>query len=127
MSASPPTTDIENRTDIEGIVVAFYERAFADPLLGPIFIDIAHLDLDTHLPIISDFWENVILRTRSYRRGAFEPHRKLNDLVPLGDAEFTRWLELWEATVSSRHAGERTDLAIRQAHRFAQAFQRRLH
>jgi len=32
-----------------------FRRAFADELLEPVFIDVAQLDLDAHLPVMCDF------------------------------------------------------------------------
>lgn len=119
-------TDIRNRADIEAILIDFYGRAFEDPLLGPIFVDVAQLDLAAHLPVIADFWESVIFRTGAYRGGAFEVHRALNDKVPLGEREFDRWVELWTSTVSDHHSGELASAAILSGQRFANAFQRRL-
>ena len=42
--------DLENRSDIERLVIAFSGAAFADPLIGPVFTEVANLDLDYHLP-----------------------------------------------------------------------------
>lgn len=62
---------------------AFYERAFEDERLGPIFVDVAQLDLGTHVPRITSFWETVLLGARSYGGGAFVPHYDLDQLTPL--------------------------------------------
>ena len=37
--------DIADRDDITGLVAEFYRRAFADEVLGPIFLDVARVDL----------------------------------------------------------------------------------
>ncbi|MBK8305279.1 MAG: group III truncated hemoglobin [Chloracidobacterium sp.] len=47
--------DIENRADIDLLMQNFYQRALADDVIGYIFTDVAHLDLESHLPIIGDF------------------------------------------------------------------------
>ena len=59
------------REDVERLVRTFYTRAFDDPLLGPVFLDVAHLDLEAHLPVMCDFWETVLFRPGLYRRNAF--------------------------------------------------------
>jgi len=118
--------DIADRDDISAVVVAFYRRAFADPLLGPVFVDVARMDLDAHLPTMCDFWETVLLRTGSYRGNALRPHLLLNAQVALTPAMFERWLELWTATIGERHRGDRADHAVLQAQRIAGALQRRL-
>ena len=52
--------DLTNRDDVEFLVRNFYARAFADPLLGPIFVDVARMDLAAHLPVMCDFWQTVL-------------------------------------------------------------------
>jgi len=37
--------DLAGRDDIETLARAFYERAFADDLLGPVFVDVAQMVL----------------------------------------------------------------------------------
>ncbi|HCD57283.1 MAG TPA: globin, partial [Halieaceae bacterium] len=48
--------DLDNRATIEGFVDQFYARVLADPRLAPIFLDVAQIDLDVHLPHIKDYW-----------------------------------------------------------------------
>ncbi|MGH3936859.1 MAG: group III truncated hemoglobin [Pseudonocardiaceae bacterium] len=60
---------------------AFYRRAFADVLLGPIFVDVAKVDMSVHLPVMCDFWETVLLRAGRYHRNALRPHLDLNSTV----------------------------------------------
>jgi len=52
--------DIVGRDDIEALLRDFYGRAFDDALLGPVFIDIAQMNLDEHLPVMCDFWETAL-------------------------------------------------------------------
>ncbi|BDZ56068.1 group III truncated hemoglobin [Agromyces marinus] len=118
--------DLRGRDDVATLVTAFYARAFADPLIGPIFTDIAKLDLDRHLPIMCDFWETVIFRTGGYRRNALAVHVALNDRAPLGEPEFRRWLELWTATTDALYTGPAAERAKLQAGRIAGSMQRRL-
>ena len=53
--------DIENRQDIELLLNRFYEKVFKDDLIGRFFTEVVPLNLETHLPIIADFWESVLL------------------------------------------------------------------
>jgi hemoglobin len=118
--------DIASRDDITTLVVAFYGRAFEDDLLGPVFVDVAHLDLDAHLPVMCDFWETVILRAGIYRRNALQVHSDLHGKSPLTPEHFGRWLDLWTATVDALFSGERSELAKVQATRIAWSMSRRL-
>jgi hemoglobin len=118
--------DIEDRADCERLVRAFYGRALTDPLIGWIFVDVAKLDLEEHVPAITSFWETMLLGTRTYAGGAFAPHAALNAKVPLRPGHFERWLVLWGSTVDELFAGERAELAKAHAHRVARAFLQRL-
>lgn len=118
--------DIETRDDCEALVRAFYERALADPVIGFLFTDVAKLDLEAHVPKITDFWETVLLGGLSYRGGVFGPHARLHEKAGLRPGHFQRWLALWTETVDATFAGERAELAKAHAVRTANAFISRL-
>jgi hemoglobin len=126
MSAEPVRPYIADHADISRLVTEFYRRACADDLLGPVFVDIARVDLSAHLPVMCDFWETMLLRAGRYRRNALRPHVVLDAEVALTSAHFARWLALWAATVDERHAGEKAELAKVQADRIAGSISRRL-
>jgi hemoglobin len=119
-------TDIDSRSDCERLVRAFYGRALVDPVIGWIFVDVAKLDLEAHVPQIAAFWETILLGARSYTGGAFRPHAALHAQARLRAGHFERWLWLWHATVDDLFAGERAELAKAHATRVAQAFHARL-
>ena len=119
--------DIETRPDCERLVRAFYSRALVDPLIGWIFVDVAKLDLEAHVPVIASFWETMLLGARSYGGGAFAPHAVLHMKTGgLHAAHFARWLVLWRETVDELFASPRADEAKAHALRVAHAFHRRL-
>jgi len=118
--------DIETRADCERLVRAFYGRALEDPTIGFIFTDVAKLDLEAHVPRIASFWETILLGARTYGGGAFRPHAELHMKIGLRGGHFAVWLNLWNATVDERFAGERAELAKSHARRVALAFMRRL-
>ncbi|MGH2893310.1 MAG: group III truncated hemoglobin [Solirubrobacteraceae bacterium] len=121
-----PRADIESRADCERLVRAFYGRALTDPVIGFIFVDVAKLDLETHVPRITAFWETILLGAQSYGGGAFRPHAVINAKVTLRAGHFERWLHLWRTTVDELFAGERAELAKTHADRVARAFHARL-
>ena len=118
--------DIETRADCEQLVRAFYGRALVDPIIGFLFTDVAKLDLEAHVPRITNFWDTILLGARSYGGGAFRPHVELNFKVPLTRGHFDRWLHLWSTTVDELFRGERAELAKSHAIRVAAAFESRL-
>ena len=119
--------DLRDRADVAVLVRAFYERAMTDPLLGPVFIEVARMDLEHHLPIITDFWDTVLFNSRRYRRDLLQLHLALNRRFPLEARHFERWLALWSATVDERFAGPKAELAKTQGRRIAGSIYRRVH
>jgi hemoglobin len=118
--------DIASGEDIARLLSDFYGRAFRDDLLGPVFVDVAGMDLTAHLPVMCEFWQTVLFRSGQYRGNALQPHLRLHRKAHLTPAHFERWLMLWHATVDERHAGAKADLAKLQATRIAGAMSRRI-
>ena len=118
--------DIETREDCERLVRAFYGRALEDPIIGFIFTDVAKLDLEAHVPVLTDFWDTLLLGAQSYTGGAFHPHAQLHAKVELRAGHFDRWLHLWYETVHELFAGPRAEMARAHAFRLANAFRARL-
>jgi hemoglobin len=118
--------DIESRADLEELVRAFYTQAFADPVIGPLFTDVAQLDLEAHVPQITAFWETILLGADTYSGGVFNRHAELHVKAELREVHFDHWLRLWFGTVDERFAGERANQAKLHALRVAQAFLGRL-
>jgi hemoglobin len=118
--------DIASRADIDALMVRFYGRAMSDPLIGPLFTDVARLDLDHHLPVIGDFWESALFGTGIYSRHRRNPlliHAELDRKSPLGPHHFERWLELFTFTVDESFAGTRAEYAKQRGHAIARRMQ----
>lgn len=121
-----PAHDIDDRADIERLVRAFYAKALTDTMIGYLFTDVAKLDLEAHVPVISDFWETVLFGTGGYSGGAFAVHQQLDAKSPLRGGHFERWITLWTQTVDELFAGPNAEQAKAHARRVARAFDRRL-
>jgi hemoglobin len=122
----PEHPDLADRDDLVELLTAFYGKAFRDPLLGPVFVDIAQMDLAKHLPFICDFWETVVFKAGKYRRNAFTPHQQLHLRAGLTTTHFAQWLRLWRQTVDEHYAGPHAELAKLQASRMATSMSRRI-
>ena len=67
-----PREELATRADVDRLLRTFYERALVDPLLAPVFETLAVVGLDEHLPVVGDFWEQILFRTVRYQ-GHFGP------------------------------------------------------
>ncbi len=82
--------------DLRRVVVAFYERAQADPMLGPVFA--AHVsDWPAHLDKMTRFWCAIMLGHREYQGNPRAVHAQVPELER---SMFLRWLELFDQTAS---------------------------
>jgi hemoglobin len=91
-----------------------------------VFLDIAHLDLDAHLPVMCNIGETALFRAGLSHRDAFAVHAHLHPVSPLTAAHFRNWLELWVSTTDDLFAGQRAEPAKVQAGRITWAVSRRL-
>jgi len=107
--------DIESRTDIEQLIINFYEKVKADEVIGFIFNDVVNMDWPHHIPVIVDFWETILLDNPVYKKNAMEVHYDLNKKVSLQKAHFESWLYLFTSTVDELFEGKIATLAKTRA------------
>ena len=107
--------DIRKREDLVLLLNQFYEKVFRDALLGHFFTEVMHVNLDTHIPRIADFWETVLLGGRNYKDNAITPHMKINKLSPMEERHFKRWVSLFHETVDELFDGEVAETAKQRA------------
>src|SRR5215218_7557457 len=94
---------------------AFYERLLADERISYIFTDVAKLDIKTHIPVIADFWESVLLNKNVYHNNAMKIHMDLNDKTQLSKEHFNVWLTHFIATTDELFEGDIALLAKQRA------------
>lgn len=107
--------DITTRHDIESLLRSFYDKAFKDELIGFFFTQVAKLDLETHLPIIADFWETILLHQNKYHGDTMKVHKHLHALHPFNAEHFDRWVLLFQQTVGEMFEGSTAELAKQRA------------
>lgn len=109
------SADIETRDEVEDFLKAFYKKAFADDLIGHFFIEVVPLDLETHIPIIANFWESIIFNKQNYRKNVMEVHQHIHHLSKIKKEHLDRWVKLFTETLDESFAGERTELMKQRA------------
>ncbi len=107
--------DIENRDDLVVILDSFYKKAFGDELIGHFFTEVVPLDLETHIPVIADFWESVVFNARGYRKNVMEVHQHIHNLSKIKKEHPDRWVKLFTETIDENFEGDRTELMKQRA------------
>jgi len=109
------SNDVLDRSDIKDIVGRFYQTMLKDPIVGYLFTDIAKIDLEHHLPIIEDFWADILFKEHSYVGNPLAKHQELHKKISLRPGHFTRWLYLFNRAVDAKHSGENAELMKKRA------------
>ena len=118
--SSSARPDLDRPEEIRRLVRHFYhDRLLHDPVLAPLFLEVAGVNLDEHLPVIEQYWRKMLLGEREYRRHTMERHRALHARSPLRGEHFERWLAHFHAAVDSGWRGPCADRARHIATRVA--------
>lgn len=107
--------DLDSPERIAEFLRYFYGKLLQDPVLAPIFIDVARIDIQTHLGHIQAYWEKLLLGKDDYKRHTMNVHRMLHSKRPLTKADFERWLNFFTTTVREHYQGPQADRAIQVA------------
>jgi len=118
--------DIENRDDLMELMEAFYSKMLVDETIGYIFTDVAQLNLTHHLPLLADFWNNVLFHAGGYKNNVVQIHKDLNGLETLTPAHFKRWLFLLNETIDENYKGDIAEKMKLRAKQVAMTIQAKL-
>ena len=118
--------DITTRKDIEFLVASFYTKVKQDKQIGYFFTEIANLDFDSHLPVMCDFWENIIFKKAIYKGNPMLSHIHLHKKMNIESFHFEKWLRLWEQTLIQNFVGENANEALQRAKQIASLIQLKL-
>jgi len=115
--------DITRREDLELLLTEFYKVAIPDPMIRHHFV---RMDLAMHMPVIVDFWEKILLNRPVYFGNPLMVHQNLHEISPLEEEHFSRWVEIFRATVDSLFEGDVAERAKQVAGTIAQSLHQRL-
>ncbi len=119
--------DITNRSDIEKLIQSFYTKVNKDDLLGHIFNQVAKVNWELHLPIMYDFWENLLFYTGNYHGNPMDLHKHLHQLSNLQAEHFNHWNSLFVQTVDELFSGDNALIAKQRAMKISSIIQAQLH
>lgn len=112
--------ELSNRKDIKTLVIAFYEKVKVDPDLGP-FFNSTIKNWDEHYEILTDFWEQQLLGTKSYLRNPIVAHQEVDQKsnYKITNVHFGLWLNLWFATLDELFEGDLVWIAKNRAQKMS--------
>ncbi len=112
--------DITNRQDIVLLVGTFYSKIRTHSVLGPIFNSII-TDWESHLSLLTDFWETQLFLKRKYHGNPVTAHEKVDDRMDgaITTEHFGLWLNLWFATIDELFEGETAWVAKNRAQKMS--------
>lgn len=107
---------IESREDVSLLVNTFYSKVRKDVLLGPIFNGII-TDWETHLELLTDFWETNLFFTRKYVGNPLHTHIEVDKKMDntINELHFGTWINLWLETIDQLFEGETAQIAKNRA------------
>lgn len=111
--------DIKNRENLTQLMESFYHKALQDDVIGHFFTEVAPLQMETHIPLIVDFWETIVFDKAKYRGNVFGVHVHLHQLSALKDEHFNRWVSLFKETVVDLFSGENAEKIKQRAESIA--------
>ena len=111
--------DMDSAANVDAFVDLFYARLLRNEQLAPIFLDVAAIDLDVHLPHIKRYWRKLLLAEKDYQRHTMNIHRQLHRKRTLTAEDFEQWLGLFVDTVDENFAGPKSEQAKRTARAIA--------
>ncbi len=101
--------DLDTAEAIGQLVPRFYARVAEDDLLGPIFVDVAQVDWETHLPKLTAFWCQMVLGIPGFRGSPAAKHVETARKHPFTTAHFDRWIGLFHDTIDRTWRGPKSD------------------
>lgn len=115
--------DLTTQADLETLLRHFYTLVFKDPIIGYLFVDVAKVDLEAHIPTVASFWSDQLLISQGeYSGELFKAHLDVHSKAKLRPGHFTRWLHLLDkSVVECGFSGPKTNRLLELAQRIAKS------
>lgn len=109
-------TDIESRKDIKLIIKKFYDLLIDDPIMYPFFKEFIEQDtLEAHLEIITDFWNDILFNSNTYKNNVLQKHLDKHAFINFKKEHFSNWLQHFTGTIDTHFSGLKTELMKNRA------------
>ncbi len=107
--------DIASRKDIDLLMQIFYGKLLEDNTINYIFTEVMKIHIETHLPVIADFWESILLNKNIYHNNPMKIHMDIQNKTPLQKHHFDTWLGYFNSTVDELFDGTVAQMAKERA------------
>jgi len=102
--------DIASRDNIKYIITKFYDKLILDEKMLPFFDEFLKKNtLESHLEIITDFWNDILFDTISYGNNVMQKHIDKNDFVSFEKEHFSIWVSYFFETIDCYFQGENAE------------------
>ena len=99
--------DISTRKDIKLIMTKFYDLLLVDHKMIPFFEDIVKQNhLEQHLEVITDFWNDILFDTTTYKNNTMKKHIDKNAFVQFKKEHFAIWISYLFETIDTYFDGQ---------------------
>ncbi|WP_339882881.1 group III truncated hemoglobin [Polaribacter vadi] len=116
--------DISSRKDIKQIMTKFYDFLLADKTMMPFFEEIVQENqLEHHLEIITDFWNDILFDTNEYQQNVMQKHLQKNAFIRFKKEHFTSWVSYFFKTIDASYTGENSEKMKARAQSIATVMQ----
>ena len=120
--------DISTRNHIKSIITSFYEKLISDKEMLPFFDEIVKKNaLESHIEIITDFWQDILFHTHSYKNNVLQKHLDFNKKVVFEKKHFTLWLQYLSSSIDSMFEGQIAENMKNRATSIAMVMQVKFH
>lgn len=118
--------DLDNRDEINAMVVAFYTQVRDDERLGPLFDDVAQVDWPEHMAKLTNFWSRILLGQAGYAGNPMRAHVDVHVQSDFDHDHFRRWLTLFHQTIDEGWNGPLAEHAKMMGRRVAAVHSKQL-
>ena len=116
--------NINSRDNIHFIITNFYNKLIKDKETSLFFQDfIEQNNLEQHINIITDFWEDILFNSNKYSNNVLQKHLKINENIQFSKNHFNTWLTYFTETIDHNFTGLNAELMKNRAQSIATVMQ----
>lgn len=104
-------SDISKRENIKLIITKFYDKLLVDEKMMPFFKEIVQKNqLEHHLEIIMDFWNDILFDTNVYQSNVMQKHLNKDAFVKFQKEHFAIWVSYFSETIDTYFEGNNAQI-----------------